>query len=38
MAVTKQNYTGIIDDIIRNYQTKIIKNTSTVQELSLIHI
>ncbi len=31
MAVTKENYTGIIDDILRNYQTKILKNTSTVQ-------
>ena len=35
MAVTKENYTGIIDDIIRNYQTKILKNTSTVQEIRI---
>ena len=38
MAVTRENYTGIIDDVIRNYRTTIIKNTSTIQELSLIHI
>jgi len=35
MAVTKENYTGIIDDILRNYQTKILKNTSTVQEIRI---
>ena len=35
MAVTKENYTGIIDDIIRNYRTTIIKNTSTVQEIRI---
>ena len=35
MAVTRENYTGIIDDILRNYQTKILKNTSTVQEIRI---
>ena len=35
MAVTKENYTGIIDEIIRNYRTTIIKNTSTVQEIRI---
>ena len=35
MAVTKENYPGIIDDILRNYQTKILKNTSTVQEIRI---
>ena len=35
MAVTRENYTGIIDDVIRNYRTTIIKNTSTVQEIRI---
>ena len=35
MAVTKENYTGIIEDVIKNYETKILKNTSTVQEIRI---
>jgi len=35
MAVTKENYTGIIDDILRNYETKVLKNTNTVQEIRI---
>ena len=35
MAVTKENYTGIIESVTRNYQTKILKNTSTVQEIRI---
>ena len=33
MAVTRENYTGIIDEILRNYESKVIKNTSTIQEI-----
>ena len=35
MAVTRENYTGIIDQILRNYESKVIKNTSTIQEIRI---
>jgi len=35
MTVTRENYTGIIEDVIKNYETKILKNTSTVQEIRI---